>query len=235
MRLVFVDESESKRFYWVAALIAHERAIEPITRAFSEICRTAALKFGVDPDAELHGYELFHAEGDWLPMKEQIRARIGIYAQALNAIGTHDVEIILRGVDKRRLLQRYAYPDDPHAVVLRHVLERVDERVETAYDSEPTLVIADQVTEPERYRRDLERCRLVGTGGYRSRRIRCIVDTIHFVPSRASRMVQAIDMTLFLSRRMSDRAGMDGIADRVNADLWSLVQPRVLHRGQWTP
>jgi hypothetical protein len=143
------------------------------------------------------------------------------------------VKIILRGVDVERLRQRYARPEDPHTVVLGHLLERISECAER--HDEYALVIADEVDEQARHRSDLSIYRMTGTGGYRSSRLPRIVDTLHFAPSQASRLVQAADMIVFLHRRMELHRTGDKRALRANHALWARVEPRVVHRHCWQP
>ncbi|MDG4789204.1 DUF3800 domain-containing protein [Micromonospora sp. WMMD1102] len=149
-------------------------------------------------DAEMHGYDMFHGELGWSGVPP--RVRIAVYNQALKAIGAHDVTIILRGVNRHGLTQRYVQPKPAHEVVLSHVLERVD--AFAAKEEQLALVIADEVDNQAAHRADLTRYREDGTGGYRSRQINRIVDTLHFAPSHSSRLVQAVDLVTFLHRRM---------------------------------
>ncbi|MDG4785402.1 DUF3800 domain-containing protein [Micromonospora sp. WMMD1102] len=159
------------------------------------------------------------------------RLRIAVYNAALKAIGAHDVTVILRGVDRHGLAERYPTPKPAHEVVLSHVLERVD--AYAAREEELALVIADEVDHPARHRADLTRYRVDGTGGYRSRRLTRIVDTLHFAPSHASRLVQAADLLMFLFRRM--QSPVDPREAATNERLWSWVQPQVYHSWCWSP
>jgi hypothetical protein len=124
------------------------------------------------------------------------RTRIGVYNGAFDAIGKHCRAIILRGVDSAGLRMRYATPEPPHSVVLLHLLERVDEYAKQY--GEQVLVIADEVGEQAKHRSELAMYRRSGTWGYRARKLTQIVDTLHFAPSSASRLVQAIDLVTFL-------------------------------------
>ncbi len=195
MLLTYVDESYSKHSYFIAALLCHENEALSLTRALDDVVRKAATTFSeLSPDAELHGYDLLQGKRDWTPLTRQVRARIDVYGNAFQAIADHDVRIIIRGVDTRKLCDRYSgTAADPHSVVLTHVLERVDEYAERT--GELALVIADepgQHDHQQQYRSDLLRYRAQGTWSYRGRVITRIVDTLHFAPSSASRLVQAV-------------------------------------------
>ena len=97
-------------------------------------------------------------------------------------------------MNRQRLVERYVYPEHPHSVVLMHLLERLDDYA--AGEDELVLVIADEVDRADEYRRNLWVFQRASTTGYRSRQLKSILDTIHFAPSNASRLVQAADLIL---------------------------------------
>jgi hypothetical protein len=236
MLLAYVDESYNSSTYWIAALLCPEASLVPLTEALDDVCQKAADSYiGVSPKAELHGHDLFQGKGDWASLKTSVRARIGVYNDAFSAIASVDLDILIRGVDRARLDDRYTYPDHPHSVVLAHLLERIDERSAQHYQSEPVLVIADEVDRADQYRRNLWHFQRYSTTGYRSRRLTNIVDTIHFAPSAASRLVQAADLIAFLRRKIIERVGQNGKADRANAALWSRISDQVVHQHCWRP
>ncbi len=236
MILAYVDESYSTHWerYWIAALFCPDRVVGPLSQALDAVVATAASNYsGVGTRAELHGHALLHGKDQWQPLKPMIRARIGVYADAFRAIGSHDVRIMIRGVHVPRLLQRYVMPDHPHTVVLQHLLERIDEYAEA--QDQPALVIADEIDRETEYRRDLWRYQRQSTPGWRSRKLTNIVDTIHFAPSDASRLVQAADMIAYLHGRMTSGADRDPRALAANVALWARVAPRVQHNDWWLP
>ena len=147
---------------------------------------------------ELHGHEIFHAKGAWSDVPP--RARVGVFDDVIEAVAAQDVRVIARGLDIVGQQARYSQPDPPHTVVLQHLLERVDEYVTSV--GEYALVIADEVDAQAKHRADLSTYREVGTLGYRHRKLTRIVDTLHFAPSNASRLVQAADVIAFLYRRV---------------------------------
>ncbi|MGV9809302.1 DUF3800 domain-containing protein [Micromonospora chersina] len=231
MLLTYVDESYTDRWYWIGALLVPEAVAIPLSDALDEVMAEAAKTYGVGRDAELHGYDLFQGRAPWTGVPP--RARIAVYNSALRAIGAHDVTIILRGVDRHGLADRYGDTRPAHEVVLSHLLERVDGYA--AMREELALVIADEVDNPAAHRSDLTRYRVDGTGGYRSRRLTRIVDTLHFAPSHASRLVQGVDLVTFLFRRMASGVGTDPREVTTNRRLWCWVEPRRYHSWCWRP
>lgn len=233
MLLCYVDESYTRDHYYLAALLCPDSEALPLTGDLDEVVARAAVGYdGIRPRAELHGYDIFQAKGDWEPLAKMPRARIGIYDDALRAIAAHRVHIIIEGVHpSSRLQSRH-----PHSVTLGHLLERIDEYASTV--GERALVIADEPGQHDQqleYRTDLRRYRSSGTGGWKCRKITNIVDTLHFAPSTASRLVQASDLIAFLYHRLETESDRDERAIRANQRLWSRLDPRCCWCHVWHP
>ncbi|HUP72199.1 MAG TPA: DUF3800 domain-containing protein [Acidimicrobiales bacterium] len=234
MLLAYVDESYDKTYYWIGGLICPESQAVSLMHQLDEVVADAAMSYrGIGTNAELHGYALLQGKDDWEPIQSMIRARIGVYSAALKAIARHDVTIMLRGVHKPGLDRRYKFPDHPHSVALAHLLERVDELA--AARDEWALVIADEVGEESTHRKNLWHFQRCSTGGYRSRQLSRIVDTIHFAPSSASRLVQSADLVTYLHTRIRTDVARDLRAQQANRDLWALIESRVKHQECWYP
>jgi len=232
--LAYLDESYDRDQYWIAALICREEEVVPLTAALDEVVEDAAEGFrGISERAELHGYCLFHGEDDWESLEPMPRARIGVYNAAFGAIGASNVRIIIRGVNRRRLEERYFYPDHPHSVVLSHLLERIDELA--ASEDELALIIADEVDQADAYRRNLWMFQRYSTTGYRARQLTRIIDTLHFAPSTSSRLVQAADLVAFMHQRITSNADQDDRARRANAAIWKRIRGNVEHIWRWEP
>lgn len=234
MLLAYVDESSTRKHYWMGALLCPEDCLIPLARALDEVVEEAADHYrGLSGRAELHGYSVMHGEDDWQSLKPLTRARIGVYAKALEAVGETDARIIIRGVHLPGLRERYTSPYHPHDVTLSHLLERVDECAEEM--DERVLVIADQVDRADTHRQRLWTFQRYSTSGYRSRQLTRIVDTMHFAPSEASRLLQAVDLVVYLYQRRRSDSGRDERAQRANRHLWERVRHRVWHERCWYP
>jgi hypothetical protein len=237
--LAYVDESYCDDCYYMAALLCPEALALPLAAGLDQVVAGTVSSFPQLPaDAELHGHDIFQGKRDWAALAPMVRARIGVYAKALEVLGAHDIKIIVRGVQSRRLKERYGERAfEPHTVVLAQLLERID-RYAKAVD-ELVLVIADEPGQKDHqlgYRTDLRHYQAFGTWGYSRQKITRVVDTLHFAPSSASRLVQAADLVAFLYHRIaSTRPGTDSRADRANQRLWAQVEPRVEHSGLWRP
>lgn len=235
MLLTYVDESHSSGVYFLGAVLCPEAEAIPLTEALDAVVSKAARAYeGIEPETELHGYEIFHGKQEWEPLSRMVRARVGIYAEALQAIADADVKIILTGVDLVGLERRYgSNHDHPHSITLTHLLERVDECAKR--ESQLALIIADECEGQDGYRRELRQYRTTGTWGYKARKITTVVDTMHFASSAASRLLQAADLVAFLCHRIHIVADSDPRAKKANAELWERVAPRVIHQRVWYP
>jgi len=233
--LAYVDESYNDHRYWIAAVLCDDDSAAGLVNDLDTVVHDAANGYGVRRDAELHGHDLFHAKRDWAVMRGKHRALISVYTQACEAIGRSSAEIIIRGIDREGQQKRYPYVQDPHSVVLEHLLERIHERAKAR--REYALVIADEIQEAARYQDVLVFGRRYQTSGYRSTKLDRIVDTIHFVPSRSSRLIQAADLIAFLHNRRATVTAKTDPREKAALDLiWSHLDPRVLpSTGCWFP
>lgn len=193
MWFAHIDESFNDAQHWVGAVLVKHTRVNEAQRAIRTVVADAAGTYGISADTELHGHRIFHGEGDFAPMKQLVRARIGIYASVFDCLVDAGCWIILRAVSKPHLVNRYAYPEHPHRVAMTHLIERVDEFASGRGDH--ALLIADQHHETESTLfRDLIAYQELGTWGYRGHRIGQVVDTIHFVRSATNWLVQGADM-----------------------------------------
>jgi hypothetical protein len=239
MILAATDESSCKDCHYVGAILCPETEERSLTAALDEVVRQAKDSYpALGDDVELHGYDLVSGKGDWQPLKTELRARIGVYDKAIQAIADHDVAIILRGVDVPRLNKRYGdWADDPHLVTTQHMLEKID--IYAKAREERVLVLADepgQVGHQLRLRADLSTYRQRPTPGYLARKLTCIVDTIYFAPSSASRLLQAADLVVYMHHKIvTSGPTTDERAVRANHATWARIQHRVHHSHCWYP
>lgn len=234
MLLAYLDESYTPECYYIAALIVPEASAAPLTEALDRIVQKVAAQHpGFDAEAELHAHHLVAGKGEWAPVRQMLRVRIGVYQDSLRAIVDHGAELIVRGVDVPRLQRRYTDPDHPHSLVLTFLIERVDDYARAK--GQLALMIADEIDQMDEHRRNLWFVQRNGTWGYRARPIKNIVDTLHFTPSKASRLLQAADLAVFLYRRRQTHTETDARAERQWEILWKMLQPIIAYHGCWRP
>ena len=231
MLLTYVDESYTEGWFAMSALLVDGPAAVALSDELDRVAVAASKAYGLSHGVELHGHEIFHASGAWKGVP--VRARIGVFDDVIEAVAAQDIHVIARSMDVVGQNARYRFPEPPHSVVLQHLLERVDECVTTL--GEYALVIADEVDGQAKHRTDLSSYRDVGTTGYRRRRLTRIVDTLHFAPSHASRLVQAADVIAFLYRRVFTHRETDERSRKTKVSMWKRLEPRVHHELCWFP
>jgi hypothetical protein len=229
--LTYVDESYTDNWFAMAALLVDGPAAVALTAELDRVASAAASAYGIDAAVELHGHEIFHATGMWKGVPP--RARVGVFDDVIEAVAAQDVQVIARAMDLVGQRKRYTTPDPAHSVVLQHLLERIDEYVTSV--GEYALVIADEVDGQAQHRTDLSSYREVGTSGYRQRKLTRIVDTLHFAPSHASRLVQAVDVIAFLYRRVFTHHDIDERSRKAKLAMWARLEPKVKHQLCWFP
>lgn len=235
MLLAYADESYTRERYYIAAVVVDGAMVGKLSRALDQVVEeTADDHGGVHTRAELHAHDLVGGSGDWFRLAPKIRVRIGVYQRALDALVDHDTKIIYRGVDIPALDARYpGGHDHPHSIALNFLIEDLD--AYAAREGEYALLIADEVGDQNQYRRDLWSYQQSGTWGWKSRQITRVVDTIHFAPSHASRLVQAADLAVFLHRRIRTHQETDQRAQRAWEKLYDTVRPLVITDKTWIP
>ncbi|HEX6075962.1 MAG TPA: hypothetical protein VFZ32_11955 [Micromonosporaceae bacterium] len=140
MLLSHVDESYTADHYYMAALLTPDSEALPLARALEEVGGEGSVRLpsralgGVAWAGAVPGVRRLGSDG------HMTRARIGVFNAAFEALARHNVAIIIRGVDIRRQVSRYANPRPPYVVTLEHLLERIHDH--TRDRDEYSLVIA---------------------------------------------------------------------------------------------
>jgi hypothetical protein len=242
VHLAYLDESHDKSEYWIAGLIVPALRAQALEFALEDIVARAEKDFPQltnfdGKPIELHGHALAQGRDDWLPLKNMLRARLGIYEDSLRAIAAVKGAAIVRtGVDRVRHAQRYGErADHPHEWALKFALERVHEVVQARGGM--VLVTCDQTDDPDRHHANLRVFRTFSTGGSVPRQLTTIVDTIHFADSCHSRLVQAADLVSYISFRartdvLYQRSGKPTEAAK---RLWGIVEPLQSRHYFWRP
>lgn len=237
MLIAYVDESYTQDFYFIGAAIMTQEQWEVLEDAYDTIRTRAANGYGVPADAELHGHELMGGSGDWKPLRGRHREAANIYAAALHAAEEAGVRYLFRGVDVQRLNARYRYPDQPHSIVLGHLLERVNEhrRDFHVFDNEQVIVVADEISTQDDHKKQFESYQLIGTPGYRSSKLDLISAPIQFASSKDSAGLQAADLAVYLHRRRQTVTESHPKAASTMNRLGKYLDAATAHSWTWTP
>lgn len=209
----YVDESFNKKQFVLGGMLVEPDQIHSLSVSLDELAWKAYSDYNLPLDVEFHGYEMFHGEEAWEPMKKQVRARISIYRKLIDIVLDHGVIFMFQKISEERLKdrqERQSYPEKFPAsqIAWNFLLQKISNHA-VARETQ-TLVIADEIAEDEARRRALADYRRYGTpGSYLKTNLPGILDTIHFAPSKHSRMLQAVDCMLYIYLRRRNKQDKD--------------------------
>lgn len=231
-----IDESADNEHYRITAVIVDSRdpGESELHEGLEAVMDRVEASYGIPATTELHGHDMFHGKEGWAALHRMPRARIGIYRQALEVVADTAEAIIIRGVHRPRFRTRYASRPDwnEHESVLTFVLEDIDAYAERR--RRPVYAFADDCRFAKSALASFEEYRVSGTWGYRSRVIEQVKE-VRFVDSSEYRQIQGADLVSYLNHRILSRRDTREDAKRANAQLWSIVQPRVIANRTWRP
>lgn len=231
MLLVYLDESKTNKSFYVTALVVPDSDAKGLATGLQSVVEDAQDKYGrIASNAELHGYALASGTEDWSRFATDVQARVDVYQAAAEVIAGSPVRAYIRGIDLMSLRRNYGKGSDPHSIVLPWVLERVQADARNHHDV--ALAIADEVAQRERFRNDVRRYQEWGTDGWRAQQLTELVDTIHFAPSKASRLLQAADLVAY-AHTQQERSFRDARAQAAWDRIWQILQPRVREASRW--
>lgn len=246
MRFAYMDEAgntgrhfgdENQPIHMILSLVVDETRVSELHDHVREVGRELCAETCEEDGFEFHGTDLFSGEGPFEDMEPA--DRIEIYDEVLRGIELVEAEVIVRGVHKPGLGQRYARPFHPHDVALMFTIESI-ERMARSRDCQ-VLLVADEAKEVEDTAlRDLVNYQELGTQwGWRTERIERIIDTIHFVPSHRNCAIQVADCAAYVAARL--RKLNEGTVSRNRSaeaieDLWEeRIEPFVRVNEVWYP
>jgi hypothetical protein len=199
-RFVYIDETgadgKKQPILTLAAVLVDEEMVQPL----SEGMRKVALDHlgRLPPDFEFHGKDVWHGKGYWSgkPYADLIAA----YEAAIALLGTCNISVAHSSIDKPKLSARYGGAADANAYVLalQFLLEKVDRVVLGR-----KVLVADEAKEHElravKMVADMQEW--VGGGVVPGRKLKTIIDSLHYVSSQASSGVQMADLVAFILQR----------------------------------
>jgi hypothetical protein len=226
-RVAYIDETHNADSYWICAAVVPVENIRPAQAALVAVAEEAATAYAISsPRPELHGHDLFHGERDFYGVPP--RARVDVYAKALDILAAAEPRIVLRGVRRPEIRML-----SPHRLAWRYAIESVDE----LGGAGPILVVADEHAETEAaLRGDIRSYISYGTGGWRPREIVNVLPDLRFIDSRMNSLLQATDLAAFLhQRRFNVERETDPRSHSAREMLWSKLAPFVVVERIWDP
>ncbi len=186
---------------------------------------------------ELHAYEIVGGEGLWKHLT--VVQRIDVMDRILAVLARCDIEVIYRGAAIPNFEADRGTYEQPHRLMFSNLLERLNERSKAR--GQRSLVIADENHDKdEALRRELTQVQRTGTRGYRGQMLTNIIDTVHFVDSRQSAMVQLADAAAFVVRKRIgpglENAAAQAVLERQAQVVFSAVpDPSGQYGTIWRP
>ncbi|WP_092261139.1 DUF3800 domain-containing protein [Corynebacterium cystitidis] len=170
---------------------------------------------------------------DWESLRGNFGACASINQKVIHVTQNSGTIVYLVRVDVKRLNVRYRYPDSPHEITLRCMLERVSEYCSGT--SEMGNVNVDIVPQQNDFDEGVKAFTRVNTPVYRSQKFLCVGGDIEFVDSRSSRGVQAADMSAYILRRYREETGGSKAGRKVTKRLVKALGSAVVHQRKWLP
>ena len=251
MHFFYIDESGNtgadltsrpEPIHWLVALATTEHGLQAIETDMLAIATKHFKARARDSDFELHGVDIFGGRGEARSLAPG--QRVTLFGELLSLIERHGVKLWVRGIHKAnhqtRAKERAYNPEHPYKLGFMFLVESLDlylqslqpDAAAVASGAKPTLglLVSDEQDEVSR---DLisgfARWRQFGTDfGYRTRDVRYLIDTIHYVKSQDSWLIQLVDCIAFIRNRIEKVYAKSGFDDKkysqsekAVADLWN--------------
>lgn len=233
MQLAYLDESQTDDAYYITALCIDADDVLGFEQALDGVVEWAQDTYGrVHASAELHAVDIVGGQRDWERYRHQsmIPARVAVMERAIGVVAAHPVRAYIRGAGLAEHARRYGPDTEIHRTVLPWLLERV--QGDASEQKDTALVIADERARANTYRADLADYRTLGTWGWRAQKLDRLVDTLHFAPSKSSRLLQAADLVSY-THAMRYKRHRDPRAAAAWQRMWAQLDPVVREFSCW--
>ena len=264
MFLFYLDESGNtgsdlssvdQPIHWLLTLGVSPQGVRSIEQAMSALALRYFRSRARQPKFEFHGNHIFSGRGECRLIAPA--HRVTLYGELVSLVGMHGGRLFIRGIHKARHAERAnekGYePEHPHKLAFQFLIERLDAFLE---DQQPKdeiqasspppvlgLIVADEQKEVDRVIiRSFAFWRSHGTGlGFRARDLHYLLDTVHYVPSHDSWLIQLADCLAFLRSRYARVLRSTGPrkenwsqSERAVVRLWrEMCQPYVVSGLVW--
>lgn len=201
-QLVYIDETGSvgkgaarQPLLTLVAVLVDVEKVQPLAEAIRQV---AWDHLGwVPAEFELHGTEVWGGGGHWRDKSPE--ELLAVYEQAIAILSELEIDVSYASIHKQRLRDRYngGADDNAYLLALQFLLEKIDSNYQ-----DHKILIADEAKEHQ-----LRAVRMVadlqdwGGGQVPGRRLRTVIDSMHFVSSKASPGVQLADIVAFALQR----------------------------------
>jgi hypothetical protein len=207
-QLVYIDETGSvgkgakkQKLLTLAAVLVHEDKVQPLAEAFRQVAWKHLGRLPVD--FELHGNEIWNGTGPWSSLSPP--ELIAVYENAIAVLNDLEVSVSHASIHKERLRARYGGDADGNAYLL--ALQFLLEKIDSGYAGMgKKILIADEQKEHQ-----LRAVKMVadlqdwGGGEVPGRKLKTVIDSMHFVSSHASPGVQLADLVAYALQRQQNQ------------------------------
>jgi hypothetical protein len=224
VHLAYVDETYTDAVYSFAALLVHDERDAHMQREILAIPERFA-EHGVDPDAELHGSDLFHSRRAWKALRHRPALRVHAYRLGLRSIESCGGKIVLVSIERRGEAARDLSVARVRAVekllpCLEHESEQLGDRCLLIFDEAGSTDRALVKAVHAHHRQELSR-------GSDPR----IVEAPGIVHSHYTPGIQVADLAAFLfQRRRRGNDDRSSVSGRAVEALWGVLEPSILRQ-----
>jgi hypothetical protein len=204
-RFVYIDETGSdgtatnrQPFLMLVAAIVDESMVRPLSEGLHDVAEKH-LGWPVPKDLEFHGYEIWQGMGRWAGKTPD--ERIAAYEDALALLDACDITVAFSSIDKAKLHANYGGAADGNAYVL--ALQFLLEKIDMNLGSSLKVLVADELKEQQ-----LRAVKMVADlqtwahgGVVPGKKLKTIIDSLHYVSSHASPGVQMADLIAYVLQR----------------------------------
>lgn len=187
--------------HFLLALGIHEDKTREIEHRLFRIALDYFPREARNSDFEFHGGDIYRGEGYFDALSPADRLRI--YTRLVEVINDFELPAFIEGIDKQKLKTSSANPAHPYNLAFLYLVERLEEFLESHQPPANGLLFADENRERDRsIISDFDSFKEYGTVlGYQPREIKRLLDTVHFVKSQDSRLIQLADCSSYLAYR----------------------------------
>jgi hypothetical protein len=191
-------DSPDQPLHFLLTIGIHEDKSRDIERELFRIALDYFPREARNSDFEFHGGYIYRGEGYFNALAPA--DRLQIYNRLIQVIVDFELPVFVEGIDKRRLKASSANPAHPYNLAFLYMVERLEEFLESQQPPANGLICADENRERDRsIISDFDLFKEYGTAlGYKPREIKRLLDTVHFVKSQDSRLIQIADCSSYL-------------------------------------
>ena len=203
-RTAYLDESLTKGHLFIGAILPSPSASKRISQNLRQILAEVQNNdfFDLSGLSEFKASEIWNGKNSWQNVGE--RFRYSVLINLIENICNEDIEIAIQGLDRFSHDAKYRYPDHPYFLSLKYLLEQIDRRMEQQ-NNLALIVIDNQGSNRDQsaLRKEFKKYKTLGTGGNYPRKLDWITDSLHFVPSHESFLIQSADLITYIFRKVT--------------------------------